>query len=50
MLSGVEPLTLLVGKGSLVLALIRHFDSLKGLARASFQELRRFTTPPEFDG
>jgi len=41
-LSGVEHLTLLVGKKSLALALIRHFGSLKGLARASFQELRQF--------
>ena len=39
-LSGVEHLTLLVGKKSVALALIRHFGSLKGLARASFQELR----------
>src|ERR1700733_582941 len=35
-LSGVEHLTLLAGKKSLALALIRHFGSLKGLARASF--------------
>jgi DNA repair protein RadC len=41
-LSGVEHLTLLVGKKSLAIALIRHFGSLKGLARASFQELRQF--------
>jgi DNA repair protein RadC len=41
-LSGVEHLTLLVGKKSIALALIRHFGSLKGLARASFQELRQF--------
>jgi hypothetical protein len=41
-LSGVEHLTLLVGKESVALALIRHFGSLKALARASFQELRRF--------
>ena len=41
-LSGIEHLTLLVGKRSLALALIRHFGSLKGLARASFQELRQF--------
>jgi DNA repair protein RadC len=40
-LSGVEHLTLLVGKKSVALALIRHFGSLKGLARASFQELRQ---------
>jgi DNA repair protein RadC len=41
-LSGVEHLTLLVGRKSVALALIRHFGSLKGLARASFQELRQF--------
>jgi DNA repair protein RadC len=41
-LSGVEHLTLLVGKKSVALALIRHFGSLKGLAPASFQELRQF--------
>jgi len=41
-LSGVEHLTLLVGKKSVALALIRHFGSLKGLARASFQDLRQF--------
>ncbi len=41
-LSGVEHLTLLVGKKSVALALIRHFGSLKGLSRASFQELRQF--------
>jgi hypothetical protein len=41
-LSGVEHLPLLVGKESVALALIRHFGSLKGMARASFQELRQF--------
>jgi hypothetical protein len=41
-LSGVEHLTLLVGRKSVALALMRHFGSLKGLARASFQELRQF--------
>ncbi len=41
-LSGVEHLTLLVGKESVALALIRHFGSLKALSRASFQELRQF--------
>jgi hypothetical protein len=41
-LFGVEHLTLLVGKESVALALIRHFGSLKALARASFQELRQF--------
>ena len=38
----MEHLTLLVGKKSVALALIRHFGSPKGLARASFQELRQF--------
>jgi DNA repair protein RadC len=37
----VEHLTLL-GKKSVALALIRHFGSLKGMALASFQELRQF--------
>ena len=41
-LSGVENLTLLVGKESVALALIRHFGSLKAFSRASFQELRQF--------
>jgi DNA repair protein RadC len=41
-LSGAEHLTLLGGKESVALALIRHFGSLKALARASFQELRQF--------
>src|SRR5271157_232818 len=41
-LSGVEHLTLLVGKESVAMALIRHFGSLKALTRASFQELRQF--------
>jgi DNA repair protein RadC len=41
-LSGVEHLALIVGKESVALALIRHFGSLKGLSRASFQELRQF--------
>src|ERR1700736_5183509 len=41
-LSGVEHLIVLVGKESVALALIRHFGSLKALARASFQELRQF--------
>ena len=40
-LSGVEHLTLLVGKESVALALIRHFGSLKGLSSASFQERRQ---------
>jgi DNA repair protein RadC len=38
----VEHLTLLVGKKSVALALIRHSGSLGGLARASCQELRQF--------
>jgi DNA repair protein RadC len=46
-LSGVEHLTLLVGKKSVALALIRHFGSLKALARASFQELRQFLPRPK---
>jgi DNA repair protein RadC len=41
-LSGVEHLTLLVGKESVALALIRHFGSLTALSRASFPELRQF--------
>jgi DNA repair protein RadC len=41
-LSGVEHLTLLVGKESVAFALIRHFGSLKALSRASFQEIRQF--------
>jgi DNA repair protein RadC len=44
-LSGVEHLTLLVGKESIASALVRHFGSLKGLSRASFWELRQFLTP-----
>jgi DNA repair protein RadC len=41
-LSGAEHLTLLVGKESVALALIRHFGSLKASAHASFRELRQF--------
>jgi hypothetical protein len=41
-LSGVEHLTLLVGKESIACVLIRHFGSLKALSRASFVELRQF--------
>jgi DNA repair protein RadC len=41
-LSGVEHLTLLVGKESIARTLIRHFGSLKTLSRTSFQELRQF--------
>jgi len=44
-LSGVEHLTLLVGKESIALALIRHFGSLTALSRASFRELRQFLPP-----
>jgi DNA repair protein RadC len=38
----MEHLTLIVGKESIALALIRHFGSLKALSRASFQEMRQF--------
>jgi DNA repair protein RadC len=41
-LSGLEHLTLLLGKESLAHALIAHFGSLKALSRASFQQLRQF--------
>ena len=41
-LSGAEHLTLLVGKEAVALTLIRHFGSLKALARASYRELRQF--------
>jgi DNA repair protein RadC len=41
-LSAAEHLTLLVGNDSVALALIRHFGSLKALARASSHELRQF--------
>ena len=44
-LSGVEHLTLLVGKESIATTLVRHFGSLKALSHVSFQELRRFLTP-----
>lgn len=43
-LSGMEHLILLVGKGSVAAALVRHFGSLKALSRASFRELRQFLT------
>ena len=43
-LSGVEHLTLLVGKESIASALLRHFGSLKALSRASFWELRQLLT------
>jgi DNA repair protein RadC len=41
-LSGVEHLTLLVGKEAIAAALIRHFGSIKALSGASFQQLRQF--------
>jgi DNA repair protein RadC len=41
-LSGVEHLTLLLGKEELALTLIRYFGSIKALSRASFQQLRDF--------
>jgi DNA repair protein RadC len=44
-LSGVEHLTLLVGKESVAFALIRHFGSLKALARASFQGTTAIPSP-----
>ena len=43
-LSGIEHLTLLVGKEAIATALVRHFGSLKALSRASFRELRQFLT------
>ena len=43
-LSGMEHLTLLVGKQSVANTLIRQFGSLKALSRASFGELRQFLT------
>jgi DNA repair protein RadC len=41
-LSGVEHLTLIVGKEDLALALVRHFGSIKALSRASLQQLLQF--------
>jgi hypothetical protein len=41
-LSALEDLTLLVGKESIALALMRHFGSLKALSPVSFLELRQF--------
>jgi DNA repair protein RadC len=41
-LSGLEHLTLLVGKEEIASALIRHFGSMKALSRASLQQLRQF--------
>lgn len=38
----MEHLILLVGKGPIADALLRHFGSLKALSRASFLELRQF--------
>jgi DNA repair protein RadC len=40
--SGVEHLTLLVGKEDLARGLVRHFGSIKALSRASLQQLRQF--------
>jgi hypothetical protein len=44
-LPGTEHLTLLVGKESIALALIRHFGSLAAQSLASFQELHQFLPP-----
>jgi DNA repair protein RadC len=41
-LSGVEHLTLIVGKEDLALTLVRHFGSIKALSRASIQQLLQF--------
>jgi DNA repair protein RadC len=41
-LSGVEHLTLIVGKEDLALALVRHFGSIKALSRASIHQLLQF--------
>jgi DNA repair protein RadC len=41
-LSGVEHLTLILGKEDLALALVRHFGSIKALSRASLQQLLQF--------
>jgi DNA repair protein RadC len=41
-LSGVEHLTLILGKVDLALALVRHFGSIKALSRASLQQLLEF--------
>jgi hypothetical protein len=41
-LSGLEHLTLLVGKEEIASALIGHFGSMKALSRASLQQLRQF--------
>jgi DNA repair protein RadC len=39
---GVEHLTLIIGKEDLALALVRRFGSIKGLSRASIQQLIQF--------
>jgi DNA repair protein RadC len=41
-LSGVEHLTLILGKEDLALAMVRHFGSIKALCRASLQQLLQF--------
>src|ERR1700745_2231099 len=41
-LSGVEHLTLILGKEDLALVLVRHFGSIKALSRASIQQLIQF--------
>ena len=41
-LSGLEHLTLILGKEDLALALVRHFGSIKALSRASLQQLLQF--------
>jgi hypothetical protein len=41
-LSGVEHLTLILGKEGLALALVRQFGSIKALSRASIQQLLQF--------
>src|SRR5258707_5761967 len=41
-LSGVEHLTLIIGKEDLALDLVRHFGSIKALSRASIQQLLQF--------
>lgn len=41
-LSGLEHLTLIIGKEDLTLDLVRHFGSIKALSRASIQQLLQF--------
>ena len=41
-LSGVEHLSLIIGKEDLALALVRHFGSIKASSRASIQQLLQF--------